>query len=623
MTERLTQEKLSDEIKPLSLPLVDLGIEYSYEDITPERARKILDEQSLPELSIDKTKRIVYPYEKYANAMKSKAWLHNAAPLIFDRENFLINGYQRLEAVILANTTVRMLVARGANRETLHVYDQHRRRTFITILESEGVKYAGDVHRALSKMARIENGIFMLSNYTPNWSRLDLINTANPEIIRASEIAHSLPKENCIPQKASTTFIAMALMAGHEDALMKFLNDMLDMEEPTTNPARMLHVNLMSILGNTRLRFVDADIALALCILAFTDYLENRKTKNIYTWFPDFGEGTELNAEGRPVSMRLAREVAPPNCGLPMIPGYPGLKNGKIESLEQEKRLFAGAYTKEIQAAAKTRDGDPIIACVHMTPETALQIINTMNDGNRRPQKSHISQIARDIRNGNWMINPDPVCFSGDPMNPQDGKTRLLNGQHRLLACIEADMPIDIPIAIGVPEEAFATFDNHAKKSKTVTTGDARVKQSSAVFQWREDMKLPYNSSERPTATEIKQTIKKHPALAEFVSQVRIKSDKSSFDDLTTGGVIAYFLYYASRDRPDLFDDFAEKLRSGSMLDPKNPIFTLRKKLLEKRKGSAKASRHEALEMLFYYWEKYKKWAKKNIYKQEELNLVE
>jgi hypothetical protein len=71
------------------------------------------------------------------------------------------------------------------------------------------------------------------------------------------------------------------------------------------------------------------------------------------------------------------------------------------------------------------------------------------------PNRSHISAVldryVRDLREGRWELTGQPIIFS------TQGK--LLDGQHRLLAVIEADRPLTTLVVRNVTPGAFAKMD--------------------------------------------------------------------------------------------------------------------------------------------------------------------
>ncbi len=592
------------------------GITYRTEKITPERAEKLIATMER-EPTLDR-KAVAH----YAGVMRAGGWVENGQPIILDESGALMDGYHRLKACIEAGVPFTTLVARGARRDTLHTIDQHRRRGFTGVLESRGVPHAGDVQRSLNKLIRIENGTFRKNEIPISWSRLDLVLDSNPELIEATRIAHDLPRDR-IPAKARTPLIFMALKAGHGEKIRQFFQDMDDPNVGADNPAKMLDLNLQSIIENTSLRNVDPDIALALAIKAFNDYVAGKKPKSIYSWKPDYGKETKLDSAGHPLSMRDVRHNAPANCGLPIVDGYPGIANGKISDTDTEMKTFSGE-TAEMLIGAAQSGAKVKVRMVEVTPAIAQEWLDNYNTVNREIQKTHVNQIARDIKQGHWMVNAQPIAFHGNPLT-KNGPARLINGQHRLKACIMAETPIEVPIAIDVPEEAFATYDTHMKRSKTVHGGDSRVVKSAALLQWREDMKLPLRHRDRPTATEQEMTITKHPDLVDYAAKVRLSDglgQESRLDSFATGGVMTYFLYRIHREDEQLAEQFINSLRTGANLEMDNPVRQLRSQASRDRKGATRLNRYDALDLLINGWDRYKKWARKKEKETEQLDLL-
>ena len=73
-----------------------------------------------------------------------------------------------------------------------------------------------------------------------------------------------------------------------------------------------------------------------------------------------------------------------------------------------------------------------------ITPEMALEILTNKNFKNRPIKKHALKRLTDAIKSGEWIVTNQGISF--DP----DGN--LLDGQHRLHACIEANIPIDISV---------------------------------------------------------------------------------------------------------------------------------------------------------------------------------
>lgn len=92
----------------------------------------------------------------YAEAMTDGQWQENGETIKFDPEGNLIDGQHRLEAVVLADVTVRMDVAENVPPESLTTIDTGRARSVSDYLGMQGHSYAGTRSRVASMLVRME-----------------------------------------------------------------------------------------------------------------------------------------------------------------------------------------------------------------------------------------------------------------------------------------------------------------------------------------------------------------------------------------------------------------------------------------------------------------------------------
>lgn len=85
-----------------------------------------------------------------------------------------------------------------------------------------------------------------------------------------------------------------------------------------------------------------------------------------------------------------------------------------------------------------------------ITPDIAKAWLSK-NEGNRKVKRAHVAKLAREIKAGRFLFNGQPIQF--------DDQGRLINGQHRLLACVEADKHIDVLVVYGLSATTQATMD--------------------------------------------------------------------------------------------------------------------------------------------------------------------
>ena len=101
-------------------------------------------------------------------------------------------------------------------------------------------------------------------------------------------------------------------------------------------------------------------------------------------------------------------------------------------------------------------DGDIRTEIVQLTPMLARVLLGR-NDGNRCVRKSKVAQYKSDILAGRWSMNGEPIIVSRDGL--------LNDGQHRCLAVIEANAPIQVIIVFGVERETRETVDQGGARS--------------------------------------------------------------------------------------------------------------------------------------------------------------
>jgi len=608
-------------------------VKFKIETITPDVAAKYLDTSTERSERLETKKfkkgepRIAGDLKTvsgYAEIMKSGAWILNGMPIIFDPDGKLIDGIARLEACVMSGESFRTVVARNVRSDTLHTIDQHRRRTYTGVLESRGFNFAGSLQRTMTKLIRIENGLLGKDASKISWSRFDQVLEGNPELMEAVSVSEG-SRGSLLHSTPRPVLSFMAVKAGKREELREFLAGLRDIDSYRLPcPVRMLanqlkaeHRKQQVARENDREHTgMSIDQILAISILAFNDFCIWRKNEEDgdgnrlgekqeeYFWTPDFGKAKRHRANRKKVA-----ELAPENLGLPIVDGYPGLKNGKYDT-EEAADDFSGELAETLIKANEEDSGDERIQMRTVTPEKAQEYLR-LNRDNRALSDDHKHSIAKDIIAGSWMLNAQPICFTGDPdaKDAREKGVRLLNGQHRLHGCIEADMPIEVPIAKNIPEAAFATFDAHTKKMRirSGTDADDRVLAAAARLQWKEDVGIEiFSTGISPTASEIRSTIEKHPDMATAYPKARAMKIVGS------AGIMTYLIYHVRRDRPDLAEDFLEGLKTGENLQARDPILTARTKIVGQRTAKSnqrvRVPRKEVLKTLVNSWRDYKEY---------------
>lgn len=109
-----------------------------------------------------------------------------------------------------------------------------------------------------------------------------------------------------------------------------------------------------------------------------------------------------------------------------------------------------------------------------ITPEIAASLLER-NTGNRAVRRAVVSQLARDMKRGHWQLSHQGIAIAPDG--------RLLDGQHRLNAIVEAGIPVRMVVARNVSPEAFAVMDRGKMRTlRDVLQQDPRVLDACAYI---------------------------------------------------------------------------------------------------------------------------------------------
>lgn len=125
------------------------GMTVGFEEITPALAREYLGK-----LYTRQRRRYAQDVQKWAGEMLADRWKVSADCVTFDVNDELINGQNRLAAIVESDTTHTFIVLRGAPTDIYEISDQVRVRSTATILGSRDEKNVTCLAGALNLIAR-------------------------------------------------------------------------------------------------------------------------------------------------------------------------------------------------------------------------------------------------------------------------------------------------------------------------------------------------------------------------------------------------------------------------------------------------------------------------------------
>lgn len=98
----------------------------------------------------------------------------------------------------------------------------------------------------------------------------------------------------------------------------------------------------------------------------------------------------------------------------------------------------------------------PGVYIVRVTPEAAASLLER-NTLNRHPKANAIERYAKSMREGKWRVTNQGLGISRSGV--------LVDGQNRLMACIEAGVPFETVLSTGMDDEARDVVDVGVRRS--------------------------------------------------------------------------------------------------------------------------------------------------------------
>ena len=111
--------------------------------------------------------------------------------------------------------------------------------------------------------------------------------------------------------------------------------------------------------------------------------------------------------------------------------------------------------TKEFKLKLNTPDLE--YHRVDITPDEARFILQNFNNFNRKASSVLVHKYSQDMSEGQWLENGETVKFAGTG--------EMLDGQHRLLGIIKANVTQRVTFCYGINKDAFFTIDSGKPKT--------------------------------------------------------------------------------------------------------------------------------------------------------------
>jgi hypothetical protein len=199
------------------------------------------------------------------------------------------------------------------------------------------------------------------------------------------------------------------------------------------------------------------------------------------------------------------------------------------------------------------------------------------NTHNRPLHNSLVAKYADEMKRKQWILNGEAIIF--------DYNGTLLDGQHRLWACIEANTSFQTVVTRGVSPEAFVTIDTGSKRSSGDVLAIAGVSKDIAkslgaaavvcISYQRGILKshgAALKSKSSVSRTDILAYVNRHPKLADWL--IRAKQPTARWKSAYCS-LIASVMFLGSAKYPEQAEEFMHGWLTGENLGSKSPVLAL------------------------------------------------
>jgi hypothetical protein len=218
---------------------------------------------------------------------------------------------------------------------------------------------------------------------------------------------------------------------------------------------------------------------------------------------------------------------------------------------------------------------------VSVSPAVAQRWLS-MNLNNRALRPTHVEALARDMREGRWLYNGDPIRF--------DKNGDLIDGQHRLHAVILSGKTIDFLVVRGLESRVQETIDIGSKRTAADALrlrGITNSNETAAIVRkfilWETGKRWHFSNFKvtSPQVTELMDADPDFHVAAE--KAVRYRNTIP-----VPPSVIGFtWLIFSKIDR-EVAEQFFEQLGTGADLSNGHPVLTLRNRLVGLRNESGR-----------------------------------
>lgn len=215
-------------------------------------------------------------------------------------------------------------------------------------------------------------------------------------------------------------------------------------------------------------------------------------------------------------------------------------------------------------------------------PQVAEQWLEERQRRNRRIAGNVVNRYVRAMAAGDWRVNGEAIVFSD--------KGLLMNGQHRLTACVASREPLKVLVVVGVADsdDMMATFDGGLVRTGGQILGMANYHNPN-ILSAMADIVYKYENS-IPLPAKIDSvarlhTVERHPDMVKYTG---VKQQVARSFTNFPGSLYSGLHYLFTRVDEKKAQEFTNALLTGYGLIKGQPVAALRTTALRYSQGRSR-----------------------------------
>jgi hypothetical protein len=212
---------------------------------------------------------------------------------------------------------------------------------------------------------------------------------------------------------------------------------------------------------------------------------------------------------------------------------------------------------------------------------------------NRKISDGGVNRYAADMKAGRWQLNGETIKIAPDG--------QILDGQHRLLACVQSNTSFQTLLVEEVASDSFQSIDIGISRTAgnllyLAGCKNSTVLASALVLLWRWEQgggKQFDRWAQTPSKPEQFDILSRHPKIQEYVGKIHV----NAFKGLASMGLLATLWYLFAEKDETLADAFFDALSNGIGLQADDPVYVLRERLLKDRAMAAQRGGRQSMEV--------------------------